>query len=240
MEKTVYKYIFLLIFTSIFITLNCTENLDESKDLPQTPTLFGPPADMEEVERGIDAIPNYNGIQLDWHTEDSEDIAHYVIYRRTTDESQYQVLTTVHSQDTTYIDLNNIEVGKRYYYYIIAVDYEDRESAASDTVNYMLISKAFHLYNSLTSYPTFRWEVSEYPAQYVIKLFDAHTNEKVWFSLVPSDYTNQDEQVEYNSDGTALIDSLVQGQSYKWRVDIVGTASNSGSESNWKQFIVEN
>jgi hypothetical protein len=223
----------------IFLTLNCTKNLDEGKDLPQAPTLFGPPADMEEVERGIDAIPNYDGIQLDWHTENSEDIAEYIIYRRTAEESQYQRLTTVFSQDTTYIDLNDIEIGKRYYYFIVAVDYEDRESANSDTVDYMLVAKAFHLYNSLTPFPTFRWEISEYPAQYVLKLFDAQTSEKIWFSLVPSDYTNQDEQVDYNSDGTALIDSLSVGHTYMWRVDVVGTASNSGSESNWKQFTVD-
>ncbi len=234
------KYIFLLIFISIFPILNCTEKLDESSTVPPTPTMFGPPADVVEVERGIDAIPDFDGIQLDWHVENTSEISEYNIYRRVDGESQFLKLHIADAKDTTYLDLNSVQVGTRYYYYMTAVSYDGVEGAASDTVNYMLLSKAFHLFNSVTSKPIFRWEVSEYPAQYVLKLFDTATAGKIWFALVQSDYTNQDEQVQFNFDGTAGVDSLTAGRSYTWRVDIVGTVSNSGSESRWKQFTVEN
>lgn len=237
MEVAVTKLLFLMLLYCLLI-LQCTEKIDGDERIPPTPLLFAAPPDTALFERGIDAIPDFDGIQLDWYAGDITDIAGFTIYRHAAGETQYKKLTTADSRDSSFIDLNAVQVGVRYHYFMRSVSYDGVESAPSDTVNYMLLSKALHLFNSLSRTPTFQWQVSDYPDQYVLKLFDLLSNEKVWFAVVRSDYTNQDEEVAFNFDGKAL-DSLSTGRSYRWRVDIIGAASNSGSESNWKQFTVE-
>jgi hypothetical protein len=44
------------------------------------------------------------------------------------------------------------------------------------------------------------------------------------------------ESVIYNWDGMAADRDLEAGVRYRWRVDIVGPANHSGSESRWHRF----
>lgn len=60
----------------------------------------------------------------------------------------------------------------RYFYFMTAIDQRGREGPPSDTVDYMLVPKAFNLHCTATLTPVFRWHINTYPSQYVLKLFD--------------------------------------------------------------------
>lgn len=210
----------------------------EKEQGPSPPVLLAPPDDLALVERGIDAVPEADAIQIDWLLpEQVADLAGFRLYRRTA-RGAFVLLKSLKSQDTTFVDDQNIEVGTRYYYFMTSVDRAGREGPPSDTVDYALVPKAFNLHSTGTLTPVFRWQVHDYPSQYVVKLFDLTDGSKVWFSLVFSDFADQDEEVTYNWDGTAATPTLIAGRSYRWRVDVVGSERNSGSESNWRRFTV--
>ncbi|MBC7187691.1 MAG: hypothetical protein H5U38_11720 [Calditrichaeota bacterium] len=215
--------------------LLCSKNVTEERG-PAAPILLPPPDELAVVEKGIDAVPEADAIQLDWLAPEGEEVAGFRLYRRTGRSGPFLLLKSFKAQDSTYVDAAGIEIGTRYFYFMTAVDYSGRESAPSDTVDYMLVPKAFNLHCSAGLTPVFRWHVQDYPAQYVLKLFDLSDGSKVWFSLVPSSYQGQEEVVTYNWDGAAAAPALVSGRQYRWRVDVVGVERNSGSESAWSRF----
>lgn len=221
----------------LFCTLGAACSMrPEGEEGPAPPSLLPPPDDLTEVERGIDAVPEKDAIQIDWlRPERAEELAGFRLYRRST-TGAFLLLKSLKPQDTTFVDDVNIQVGTRYFYFMTSVDASGREGPPSDTVNYALLPKPFNLHQSGTLTPVFRWQVQDYPSQYVLKLFDMTDNSKVWFSVVQSDFADQDEEVSYNWDGLASSPALVAGHVYRWRVDVVGTERNSGSESTWSRF----
>ncbi len=203
---------------------------------PPPPVLLPPPDDLAEEERGIDAVPEADAIQIDWLLpEGSKQLAGFRLYRRA-GRGSFVLLKSFKAQDTTFVDNLDIQVGVRLHYFMTAVDGAGREGPPSDTVNYALLPKAFNLHSTATLTPVFRWQVHGYPSQYVLKLFDLTNGCRAWFSLVTSDFADEDEEVTYNWDGRAATFTLVAGHVYRWRVDVVGTESNSGSESAWSRF----
>ncbi|MDH7561408.1 MAG: hypothetical protein QHJ34_14435, partial [bacterium] len=223
----------ILAIASLFLL--CSKDIPEEHG-PPAPILLKPPDDLAVVEKGIDAVPEADAIQLDWLAPDGEDLAGFRLYRRTGRSGAFLLLKSFKAQDSTHVDAAGIEVGTRYFYLMTAVDHFGRESAPSDTVDYQLVPKAFNLHCTASLTPVFRWHVQDYPGQYVLKLFDLSDGSKVWFSLVQSSYTGQEEVVPYNWDGTAAASALVSGRQYRWRVDVVGVERNSGSESAWSRF----
>ena len=55
----------------------------------------------------------------------------------------------------SFIDSLNVQVGRRYYYYITALNDDEVESLPSDTLSYMLLEKAFLLSNTASPVPVF-------------------------------------------------------------------------------------
>jgi len=223
-----------IVVACFLLCLGCSTEFEDKG--PPPPTLLPPPDDLAVVEKGIDAVPEGDAIQLDWLPSDGQEVAGYRLYRRAGRTGAFLLLKSFRAQDTTFVDPSGIEVGTRYFYFMTAVDRAGREGSPSDTVDYMLVPKAFSLHCTATPTPIFRWHVHDYPAQYVLKLFDLNDGTKIWFSVVQSDYADQDEEVPYNWDGTAAIPVLTAGRTYRWRVDVVGTERNSGSESAWNRF----
>ncbi|MDQ7052132.1 MAG: hypothetical protein Q9P14_04280 [candidate division KSB1 bacterium] len=223
----------------LFFNLACNSSpMDTVERLP-APKLLPSPPDTALVEIGIDAVEFGDFIQLDWEPAAGAKPAGYRIYRSEDVRTDFTMLVDLMGERTTYIDSSGIELGTRYYYFITALDDDRAESLPSDTLSYLLIEKASLLSNTNEPRPTFFWHVGAIPAEYyVLKLIEADTDRRIWVTRVKSSYS-QSEQVKFNQDGTAAVDSLSVGVSYKWRVDIIGPASNSGSESPWKSFVLQ-
>jgi len=176
-----------------------------------------------------------NAIQVDWLL--MPEYKGYELFRRNADETKFTLLRSFSEKDSSYLDQAAILANKRYYYYIRAYDKKQNRTPPSDTLDYKLLDKAFNLSASLANPLVFHWQVQEILSPfYVLKLFDDASGEKIWFSRITSSYQGFEEQAAYNWDGKAELSQLIPGRSYRWRVDIVGPDSNSGSESNWHKF----
>ncbi len=222
-----------LICICFCLFLACTEN-EEEQPLLRAPEILESPNDMDELENGIDAVPQADAIQVQWINEDI--YTGYQIHRKAQDEQNFTLLAEAAEGDSAFVD-TNIELFKRYYYYLTGFD--DNQSMPSDTVNYMLVTKAYNLSVSLQQEIRFHWQLEDIaPDEYILKLFKDATGEKIWFSRIQSSYQGMSESVVYNWDGTAAFNDLERGVQYRWRIDIVGPANFSGSESAWHRFIV--
>lgn len=239
MSRTVFKTC--LIIIGIFLLfaniLFCNKKITNPNAGPSPPKLLPPPDEMMVVEKGVDAIPELDAIQIDWEKSNDKTVEYFLLYRKADNEQQFSQLKRLGKNDTSWVDGKDIQIFLRYFYYICAIDKDDRQGAPSDTVDYMLIDKVYNLSATWEPQPTFRWQIHPYNVnEYVIKVFDANTGEKIWFASVFSDYTDLDEEIKFNFDNTAKFDSLQSGRRYSWRVDTVGPERNSGSESKWHQF----
>jgi hypothetical protein len=83
--------------------------------------------DLLPIERGIDAVPESDGIFLVWHSLKDQNIKPYNIYRKKDGESFFQKIKTIDletaspGRDTTYVD-DNLESGlnlNTYYHYCV-------------------------------------------------------------------------------------------------------------------------
>jgi hypothetical protein len=201
------------------------------------PKLLPVPADTSINETGMDAVPEFDGIQVQWQLE-----AHFMsydLYRRQQSEAKFSLIASLADKDSIYIDMQGIVLNKRYYYYLIGKDEDQHASAPSDTLSYMLLPKAFNLSVSTGNVTSFHWQVQDIaPSRYVLKLFEDATQTPVWFSTVPSSYQGSEEQAVFNWDNASHISPLISGGRYRWRIDIVGATFDSGSESGWHRFAM--
>ena len=126
-----------------------------------------------------------------------------------------------------------------YYYYILAVSDEDVRSDPSDTLDYKVLEKAdqLHLKDGKVPRPLFQWkDPHDWPAPYyIIRLMDVVADDFIWITRVDPQFADFQE-VQYNVDGSATMDSLETGGTYDWRIDIAGSQNNCGSESQWVRF----
>jgi hypothetical protein len=104
--------------------------------------------DTMAVERGIDAIPESDGIFLAWYALKEEKVNKYKIKRKGS-ESFFDVIkiidpkTAPPGKDTTFVDDNSgagLPLGDYYYeYFVTATNQDGKESSVIDTVRYMLL-----------------------------------------------------------------------------------------------------
>lgn len=213
---------------------------------PGPPTLLPPPADSSWDETGTDAIPEEDWIQLVWLSRPESDLRGYRIYR---ERPSYEILSLLATKalgsgdcDTVWED-QSVEIGARYNYQVSAFDQAGNESAKSDTVDYMLISKL--TWEDLTSprgeiderRPTFSWTSTGESMGNYLRVYDVLAERTVWVSPVQNPFSSPHSLV-YNQDGTAADSLLISGREYWWRVDRQGSELRSGSESNWVSFTV--
>lgn len=219
-----------------FLLLFCRKQATDVEPIVEIPFIIPTPADTAVVERGLDAVPELDAIQIEWQR--SSQYQGCKIYRRCEDEDEFRVVARMGVNDSLFLDSNEIFTNKRYYYYLRAHDGQQNWSEPSDTVHYKLLPKAINLSIIAGDSLQFNWQVQEItPGYYVIKLFDNQTAEDIWISLVPSGYAGMEESALFNSDGRAKIQKLIPGRRYRWRIDIVGATLFSGSESRWHKFV---
>jgi hypothetical protein len=203
------------------------------------------------IERGIDAVPESDGIYLAWYSLRDNNINQYNIYRKKESGTFFQRIKTIDletassGKDTTFIDDNaeaGLDLNTYYYYYITAVNTEGQESSAIDTLRYMLINKPEldrpdgESYNpEIDGLPILFWNFVEIPNLYILRIENSF-DQVHYIDIFQSDYDNNYQTLELStiSDLPAFIPGV-----YKWRVDSIGPdEDNSGAESNWKVFII--
>ncbi len=218
----------------LLVLSGCARHGTEPSLSLERPILLPPPDDLAESERGIDAIPERDAIRLEWEKYPDPE-AELEVYRAEEAPGRFTRLARVSAQDTCYLD-ERVAIGRRYWYFL-AGRKEEKRSLPSDTLSYKLLEKPFALSRTGGRAPVFRWQVKEAPVAFVVKLFDEGADRKVWFCWVFPDFGALAQEVRYNWDGTARMDSLISGRVYRWRVDVVAPEANAGAESQWQVFV---
>ncbi len=223
-----------------FIVFCCALHCDRQTTTPEPlaiRVMFVPAsADTMVIERGIDAVPESDAIQLQWQRHNG--LSEYRLFRKSADELAYRLLAVMTGQDSIYTDSDNIRLNVRYFYYLIAANYEGRATLPSDTVDYQLLPKPVNLAQAFRQDTLlFHWQPApqSLPDYYLLKLFDDATAQLIWLTQIPS-YQAIEEKVVYNRDGRARMARLESGKQYRWRVDAVGSVARCGSESQWQKF----
>ena len=120
--------------------LSCDPNSNNKLPPPQQVQMIEKLTDLGSVEKGIDAIPDKDGIHLEWYLLNDPDITQYNIYRKLKNEAVFSKIISIPVEnvispfDTTfsYVDddslvMNNTEFI--YYYYVTATNRDGVEGA---------------------------------------------------------------------------------------------------------------
>ena len=233
---------FFLLLGLIFTIFNCTKRASTGCIKPSPVVLIPGTADTCFAEKGLDAVPEWDAIRIEWIPSTENEVTGYELYRSSKKKGLYTLVARLVVSDSFFVDFG-VSLYQRYYYYIVAVTDEGLKSDPSDTLDYELIKKATGLDpvgKISNSIPIFSWENPDpYAAPcYIIRLVEVASSKYIWFHVVPSHYSKR-ESVVFNVDGSAVVDSLAKGVDYQWRVDIRGPEDHCGSESNWVTFSVE-
>jgi hypothetical protein len=211
----------------------CGDSGTNPEPLPPVPHFVTAVSDTATIEQGIDAIPEEDAIFLQWHRDEA--LAGFQLFRRSEGEKSFAMIATLTARDSIYYD--RISPNLRCYYYLRGVADDERLSAASDTVDYMLLAKATDLAVNDGDPLLFSWSVGLMrPASYVLRLQEENSGAPVWISRIQPGYQGTQESAAYNFDGRARLQRLKSGVRYRWRLDCVGAAPRSGSESAWQGF----
>lgn len=208
-------------------------------------------APQDTLERGIDAVPESNGIYLEWYSNHEESLVGYIISRSLFEDRNFveiarvKRITTLQLPDTTYIDqIDFSDILKRYYYYVEAFDEFNQISEPSDVVSYQLIPKPVlsSPRNLITeTSPVFIWDFDGnfVPNSFVFRLLKR--NNQKYFNyftkllLLLDDYAPHQ---QWTGDELTLPTPLPSG-TYRWRIDPVGAEENQGAESKWLDFTIQ-
>jgi hypothetical protein len=213
----------------------------EDPDPPAVPRFVKKSDPLNIQETGIDAVPEGDFILLQWYGNTEEDLDGYLIYRSDSLGGDFNKIKTKLLSDispaladTEYLD-KDVEIGTRYYYYLKALDHAGNLSDPSDTISYRLVPKPLLISpdenESVSRTPLFQWKFTSsfdyVVAQYVIRVVNSLTGVTVWIKdITRQNYSGVVEEIRYNQDGTALEDTLITGNFYKWRIDALGARDN--------------
>ena len=203
--------------------------------------------DMAAEERGIDAVPEEDGIFLQWYKLSDRDIRYYNVYRKNVNEGFFSKIRQIDAgatagRDTTFIDSDPV-LNITNEYYIAAENSDGLQGVASDTIAYKLLDKAetSSPNSDIQGLPIFFWSlayVSVQPDSFILRIeqdfppYDLHFARKF-----QSDY-QYDPQVLNLSDVPDRPDFEID-RWYKWRIDLIGTnILSSGSESQYLRFRI--
>jgi hypothetical protein len=226
---------FLLLSLLIFITFNCGKNSVSSSVKPDKVRWIENSSDSSVIEKGIDAIPEGDKIHLEWMPDQQDIVAFFHIYRSSIRQGPFSKIISIESA-TTFYDDPVPSKNVRYYYYVLAVSDDGAESTSSDTINYKLVEKAQNLnpVGLCDARPVFQWRDPNHVYSYIIRVMDSETKNNIWiYTFQDSNFGDENKSIAYNTGQAASLDSLIKGKEYQWRIDIVGSEKNSGSESQW-------
>jgi len=234
MRKQPFFCLLFFLLIAIFL-ISCS--LSRIENTPGRVEIIRNMDETAHVEQGIDAVPDKNAVIVQWKQNSDGSTVEYRVYRAAVRAENFELISI--EKDTTYLD-ESVEIHKRYFYYVTAVSSNSDEGETSDTLSYMLLDKAVCITPSETGgqVPVFQWQDPNQEDRNFLRLIDENTQSCVWSYLLEHEYEYVKE-VQYNIDGTAGLDSLQKGGEYAWRIDVLGSNRNSGSESAWTIFNVE-
>ena len=247
----------------IIILFLCIQNCDwfDEVKVPDTPLWVKKSLPVDSIENGIDAEPLENSIFMHWHPVRNKNLEGYKIYRSEIkdplDDSikeEFKVITKINiyhnpEYDTVFVD-EDVKLNYFYRYIIRSFNYDGVLSEPSDTIEYSLIPKA-----SLVSpregmvnpvRPEFKWRNGTRVNQLVLRLESFPSRKIIWLcKFQNNNYTNEITTLRYNNvrNYPATLNSLVPGQQYRWRIDLIAFTNGwgadvEGSESLWQYFTV--
>ncbi len=254
------QFIFLLLMISLLVFAACDNAGEPIVPEPGDVKMVEHYAsdDTLVVERGIDAVPESDGIYLSWYSLKNPNIIQYNIYRRKGSGSTsyfglpYKTIdleTASPGKDTTYIDDNfgtGLVLNEYYYYYFVtATNSEGQESSAIDTLRYMLIDKPEldrpdgETYDTnVDGLPILFWNFVEIPDLYILRIENSF-DQVHFIGIYQSNYDNNYQTLDLNNEEKVPDLPDFPAGIYKWRIDSIGPdEDHSGAESNWKVFII--
>jgi hypothetical protein len=210
------------------------------------------------VEIGIDAVPDKEGILLEWYKSNDRNIRYIDIYRQKDGETFFRKIwridleTASSGQDISYIDdSEDIGFNKYNYYYLKALNSDGGEGQPSDTIQYNLLQKPILSRPNgeiIDGLPVFYWNFPDViPDSYILRIQEEFTNRLVFVDEIQvDDYFNDQDLDLANDPRIENPPQFISGFTYRWRIDSVGsgfldpddrTINYSGSESQWFTFI---
>jgi hypothetical protein len=237
-----------ILMISFFIFFNCEDTTNSENPAPGKVQLVSKSPEDEAVETGIDAEyilgppPPRNGIIIQWHPVKDDDLAGYRVYRSTSDSSAaFALIATVRTHsipgriDTSYFDQSTI-AGTRYYYRISAED-ADQQGPRSNAADYKLENVCIlHFPPPPSGAFEWEWPINQQPDSFIFRL-SRRTLLGTYDALLIKKFSDYSPTPNWTLPELGL-DSLEAGQ-YLWRVDIIGSEDNNGSESDWLPFTIQ-
>ena len=96
-----------------------------------------------DAPQNIAAFAYDASITLNWNANTDSDLTGYYVYRSTTSDADYQILSTQLTANTNYTD-NTAQNGTTYYYVVTAVDSSSNESLFSNQVFATAVDMTFY------------------------------------------------------------------------------------------------
>jgi hypothetical protein len=248
----------LIFLIAIFVVFACKDSTSSDNPVPGQVILVDKTAEDDSLETGIDAehiiTTERDGIILQWHPiTDDNDLVAYDIYRSERDSSSgfaklAEVNSPVGNIDTFYFDTSLVvfpQAGApapRYYYYVRARDAENQQGPHSRVDNYRLEEICTLLAPNEFTQPFdgnfhWRWPTSQ-PDSFVFRLL-----KEKFLNIYKVVIVNKFQNNEFNPEPFWSLSNLGLGPletgTYRWRIDIIGTEVNNGSESEWSTFGVQ-
>jgi hypothetical protein len=240
---------YLSYFLPIILYIACTGDQDPVAQTPGKIVFVPKEPDTAEVERGIDAVPDRDGIYLEWFDPRDPDLRFVDIYRMREGETFFRKIRSIDlesasgAEDTTYTDApEDIEdyLGTDTEYFLRAVNSDGVEGPASDTLTYNLWDKPVLSRPSgeiITGLPVFYWRFpGAIPDSYILRIREDFTNRLVFVREFQVEEYFENQELDLSS--IAEPPEFISGFTYLWRIDSVGPEPLfSGSESQWRTFI---
>ncbi|WP_420096249.1 hypothetical protein [Brevibacterium sediminis] len=116
-----------------------------------------PPAEVTDVEASRDVA----GVDLSWRPDASTHVHFYRIYRSSGPARDFDLLSTVSKDTTSYRDSDALGASSTPRYYVVAVDAAGRESPTSSIATTSIIQPAVPKYEKLADCPAATAEVDD-------------------------------------------------------------------------------
>ncbi|MFZ0391175.1 MAG: hypothetical protein WAN36_12020 [Calditrichia bacterium] len=233
----------LLIILILLLVWGCEDETNKA-DPPGKVQLIAKTAEDAVQEHGIDAVPEFDAILLEWRPNSGADLSGYKIYRSRSSGQNYVSVAEINKQfgapDTTWLD-KNVQVENTYYYYVRAFDTFDQYGEPSDTVNYTLVEKPVALYpiNDIVtdSLPEIRWDNAQ-TNDFIFRLQKEVAQDTLAYRIISQ------RSIKYNFPEVWTLAELgisvpLEPGRYFWRIDAVQVGVPKGAESNWVSFRIQ-
>jgi hypothetical protein len=238
------KNFIIIIIISLLFLIACENSQTPDTEPPDEVVWVEKTPDIAAEERGIDAVPDEDGIFLHWYKLQDRNVRYYNIYRQNENEAffsrirQIDIESATAGRDTTYID-SDVLLNSFNYYYITAENSDGIQGLSSDTIRYKLYDKAetSQPFGNVSGIPTFFWTfITVLPDSFILRIEEDFPPYELHFvRKFQSNYDNFAQVLDLS----AVPDPPEFGddRSYKWRIDAIGIPDTScGSESQYLQF----